>query len=100
MMTEYIAPAKFGDEVLDYSWTWADRLEEGETVVSVEVSVAGNPLLELENDSTSDGVTTWWLSGGGLKANRSGVVNLLATTSSVPARQIGEKVRHPVKARS
>lgn len=87
-------PAKFGDEVLDYEIDWTLALD-GDEVTTVEAVGTGS--IEVENISTTDGVTTLWVSGGGLKLNSSTRVNLLATTTG--GRSIGASVKLPIIAR-
>lgn len=97
-MIPLIWPAKYGDEVLDYEVDWSARLTED--LISpggVTATVSGNAALEVENISTVGGSTTIWISGGGPKANRTGRINLLATTSG--GRSIGASVYLPVLPR-
>jgi hypothetical protein len=98
-MTNYVWPAKFGDEILDYVWDWTARLEEDETIVSVTASASGNPAIEIVTSSTTANQTTVWISGGGSATAPGCRINLLATTSSVPARKLGEQIALQVKGR-
>jgi hypothetical protein len=73
-------PAKYGVEVLDYEIDWNAALD-GDTITNVTATIASAPTMELENISTTAGVSTVWISGGGAKASRFPTVLLSATTA-------------------
>lgn len=89
-------PAKFGDETLDYVFDWAARLDEGETIVSVDHEAEG---LTVDSLTTNGTETTVWVSGGGELAKTHTRVNLLATTSSTPPRKLGVQMSIQILSR-
>lgn len=91
----YTYPPKFADEVLDYEWSWIERLEEGETITGVEVT-EGDETVEIDRITQNGAKTTFWINDGG----RVGMplrIHLLATTSA--ARKIGVTLVVPIQSR-
>lgn len=55
------------DDRLDYAFKWSDWLATDETILSYIITVPDGIILETESpfaSSESDGIVTYWLSGG------------------------------------
>lgn len=51
------------EAVLDYTWEWADYLQDGETIDSFTITPSV-PELVVDSSSATDDTVTAWLSGG------------------------------------
>ena len=80
-MTQESWEPKYGSEVIDYEADWTTALA-GDTISGpVTGTVTGSDSMEVDNISTTDGISTVWISGGGLLASRTPRVHLTATTT-------------------
>jgi len=86
-------PAKYGVEVLDYELDWTAALD-GDAITEVTATISSGPTMEVENISTTAGVSTVWISGGGDKALQFPTVLLVATTTG--GRTIAASVSLPI----
>lgn len=94
-MTALQWPPRYGDEKLDYQVNWTGKLADDEIVGEVTAEPSAGSGLEVSQVSTTEGVTTLWIAGGGTVAKLASV-HLLATT--VGGRKIAETVRIRIAA--
>jgi len=73
--------------LLDYQWDWSLWLQEGETIVSAELTIP--EALELEDQTIEDGKITAWLSGG--VADLGYKVTCHIVTSSTPVARTDDR---------
>lgn len=95
-MTVLSWPEKYGVEVLDYELDWTDALDSDTITGEVTVTVTNSTSVEIENVSTTDGITTVWISGGGDRKSRFPRVHLVAETAG--GRTIAATVELPIQA--
>ena len=94
-MTALQWPPRYGDEVLDYQVDWTEALDGDEIIDDVIATASAGSGLEVSEVSTSQGVTTLWIAGGGTIAALASV-HLLATT--LGGRKIAETVKIRIAA--
>jgi len=70
-------PSKAPDEVLDYSIDWSARLVSGDRIIDSNWTISPNTLV-VDSNSSSNTVTTVWLSGGTINKSYS-VKNIVST---------------------
>lgn len=95
-MTALQWPDRYGDEKLDYQIDWTGKLADDEIVGEVEATTSAGSGLEVSEVSTTDGVTTLWIAGGGPSAGLASI-HLLATT--VGGRKIAQTVKIRIAAK-
>lgn len=89
-------PDRYGDEVLDYQVDWRAALgEDDEITGAVTAEPSAGSGLEVENISTSEGITTVWLSGGGVYPK---LARVHLSASTVAGRTISASVSIRISA--
>jgi hypothetical protein len=78
--------SKDPDAELDYQLDWSDWLADGESIIDLDVTVAGLTLLTSGFTATT---TTAWVSGGVVGAN--GSIEFRITTDSAPLSRIDDR---------
>jgi hypothetical protein len=72
-------PTKDPDEILDYQFNWADRLEEGETIFT-STFIVGEGDVEISDPEVNGALTKVWVSGG-TAGSRNVVTNRITTSA-------------------
>lgn len=80
------------DAVLDYTWSWAGWLQDGETITDHDVEVVG---VEVQSDGVVGGTAvTAWLTGGEVGEPASATCRVTTSAGRVDDRTIRLHVRH------
>ncbi|NED96434.1 hypothetical protein G1H11_14080 [Phytoactinopolyspora alkaliphila] len=83
------------DDRLDYAWTAADWLTDGDTITSHEFIVPESDTLTVDDSSVVDGVVIAWISGG----NRGTDVNVTCRITTAQGRTKDATVKFMIRDR-
>lgn len=88
---------QYADEKLDYEFLFADRLETGEVIASVEVTQSPEDSLTLSDQSNTTSSATLFVSDG--REDRATIVTVKATTDAAVPRKYTLSMRLEILSR-